>query len=217
MCHRAGWILSFCVLSAGCMKGVPSAPPPVPEPGSPDLTLVTPPRLTTFVNERRGIRSVVLSPSLVDGLVAAGPVARSRLLVGAFFVTRAIADGELSGLALIVQSVGGGLGPALSTEPTLGLEVDGEALLDGILVDPGMFDFTAGPWGPIESIVLPVSPFVLHRVSEGEDVRVWIGDSITFEISPEHRSGLAELLDQIPDGTRFGVRPVATWGRFETK
>jgi hypothetical protein len=126
-------------------------------------------------------------------------------------------EGELSGLALIVQSVGGGLGAALSMEATLGLQVDGEAVLDGVLVDPGMFDFTGGPWGPIESIVLPVSPLVLHKVSGGQDVRVRIGDSITFEMSSEQRSGVAELLSEIPEGTRFGVRPVAKWGRYETE
>jgi len=217
MPYRAGWIVLFCVLSTGCALGGSLTPPPVLEPATPDLTVVSPTRLTTFVNEQRGIRSLILSPSLVEGFVASGLVARSRVLVGAFFVTRAVEQGELSGLALIVQSVGGGLGPALSMEPTLGLEVDGETLLDGILVDPGMFDFTAGPWGPIESIVLPVSPYVLHRVSGGQDVRVRIGDSITFEMSSEQRSGFGELLSEIPEGTRFGVRPVAKWGRYETE
>lgn len=217
MSYRAAWIALSCFLSTGCLATGSPSPPDVLVPGTPDLSVESPSRLTTFVSERRGIRSVILSPSLVDGFVAAGPVARSRVLVGAFFVTRAIADGELSGLALIVQSVGGGLGPALSMEPTLEVEVDGEVLLDGVLVDPDMFDLTRGPWGPIESIVLPVSEFIMHEVSGGESVRVRIGDSITFEMSPEQLSGLAELLGQIPEGTRFGVRPVSRRGTYQTR
>ncbi len=218
MSNRAKGILSVCVVLGGCAGAhgtlnVPTSDPTITQ-GQASLSS----RIRKVTNQSSRLQSVLLVPVAVKILGAAGPVARSRISVGALFAIQAVGTDEIAGLALVFQSVGGGLGDALSLRPTLEIVVDGEAVIEGPVIDARLYNIAPGPWGPIETVMVPVLPVLLDRIAQGAKVEVVLGDAVRLALDDHQLSGFAELLGEIPAGVQFGARPpVNVSPRFITK
>ncbi len=76
-----------------------------------------------------------------------------------------VGSDEIAGLALVFQAVGGGLGATLSVRPTLEIVVDGERVIEGPVIDARLYNIVPGPWGPIETVMVPVLPVLLDRIA----------------------------------------------------
>ena len=210
MSIRAIGILSVCVALVGCggARGpleVPTSNPAIMHERAPLSS-----RIRKVTHQSSRLRSVLLIPVAVKVLRAAGPVARSRISVGALFAMQAIGSDEIAGLAIVFQAVGGGLGATLSARPTLEIVVDGEPVIQGPVIDARLYNIAPGPWGPIETVMVPVLPVLLDRIAQGTKVEVVLGDVIRLALDRNQRSGFAELLGEIPADAHFGVRPRVT-------
>ena len=210
MSNRAIGILSVCVVLGGCAgaHGPLKSPriDPVITHGQASLSS----RIRKVTDQSSGLQSMLLVPVAVKILVAADPVARCRVSVGALFAMQAVGTEEIAGLALVFQAVGGGLGAALSVRPTLEIIVDGEAVIEGPVIDARLYNVAPGPWGPIETVIVPVLPVLLDRIAQGAKVEVVLGDAMRLALDRHQLSGFTELLGEIPADTDFGVHPRAT-------
>jgi hypothetical protein len=168
------------------------------------------PRIRKVTNQSARLRSVLLVPVAVKVLRAAGPVARSRISVGALFAVQVVGGGEIAGLALVFQAVGGGLGATLANRPTLEIVVDGELVIEGPVIDSRLYNIAPGPWGPIETVMVRVLPALLHRIAQGAMVEVVLGDVMHLSLDRNQLAGFAELLGEIPSDATFGALPRVT-------
>jgi hypothetical protein len=212
MSHYLNAILAVSVVLGGCTSQARIRPV---EPTAPDLTTLdsrTPEhsRLRRVTNRAERMQSVLFVPSAVEGMVDGGVAPRSRVFLGALFAMRAFGTDQVTGLALVVQSVGGGMGPSLSVEPTLRITADGARLIER-RVDPRLYSVARGRWGPVETIMFPLGPALLERMAECDEVAVRVGDSIEFTLGSDHREGFAELLAEIPADADFSARAQPTW------
>ena len=70
-----------------------------------------------------------------------------------------------------------------------------------------LYNIAPGPWGPIETVMVPVLPVPLDRIAQGARVEVILGDAMRLALDSSQLSGFAELLGEIPSDTVFGARP----------
>jgi len=147
MSNRAIGILSVCVVLGGCDGTRSSLEVPAYNPAITHGQASLSSRIRRVTNESSRFRSVLLVPVAVKVLVAAGPVARSRISVGSLFAMQVVGKDEIAGLALVFQAVGGGLGATLSVRPTLEIVVDGERVIEGPVIDARLYNIAPGPCG----------------------------------------------------------------------
>ena len=210
MSNRAIGILSVCVVLGGCAGARGPLKGPTIDPGITNGPASASSRIRKVTNRSSRLQSVLLVPAAVKILVAVGPVARCRVSVGALFAVQAVGTDEIAGLALVFQAVGGGLGAALSVRPTLEIVVDGESVIQGPVIDARLYSIAPGPWGPIETVMVPVLPVLLDRIAQGARVEVVLGDAMRLSLDRHQLSGFTELLGEIPVDAHFGVRTRAT-------
>ena len=206
MFNRATGTFAVCVVLSGCAGALAPVQGPTIDPVITHPQASVPSRIRRVTNHTNRLRSVLLVPTVVKGVVAVGPAARSRVSVGALFAMQAFGTDEVAGLALVFQAVGGGLGATLSLRPTLEIVVDGECVIEGPVVDPRLYSVAPGPWGPVETVMVPVLPVLLDRIAHGAKVEVVLGDAMRFGLDRHQRSGFRELLGEIPADTHFGLR-----------
>ena len=206
MSNRAIGILSVCVVLGGCAGTRSSLEVPAYNPAITHGQASLSSRIRRVTNESSRFRSVLLVPVAVKVLVAAGPVARSRISVGSLFAMQVVGKDEIAGIALVFQAVGGGLGATLSVRPTLEIVVDGERVIEGPVIDARLYNIAPGPWGPIETVMVPVLPVLLDRIAQGARVEVILGDAMRLALDSSQLSGFAELLGEIPSDAVFGAR-----------
>jgi len=206
MSTKAIGILSVCVVLSGCASAHIPLNPAVVETAVPPVQASISSRIRKVTNQSSRLQSVLLVPVAVRILAAAGPVAHNRVSVGALFALQAVGTDEIAGLALVFQAVGGGLGPALSVRPTVEIFVDGESIVDGPVLDARLYSIAPGPWGPVETVMLPVLPVLLDRIAAGAEAQVVLGNTLHISLDLDQLSGFTELLGEIPPGTDFGVR-----------
>ena len=53
----------------------------------------------------------------------------------------------------------------MSVRPTLEIVVDGERVIEGPVIDARLYNIAPGPWGPIETVMVPVLPVLLDRIA----------------------------------------------------
>ncbi len=201
MSNRAILILSVCVVLGGCAGARGPLKGRTSDPASTHGQASASSRIRKVTNQSSRLQSVLLVPAAVKILVASGPVARSRVSVGALFAMQAVGTDQIAGLALVFQAVGGGLGAALSVRPTV---------IEGPVIDARLYNIGPGPWGPIETVMVPVLPVLLDRIAKGAKVEVVLGDAMHLALDRYQLSGFTELLGEIPADTHFGVHPRAT-------
>lgn len=172
-----------------------------------------------FVDDReRRLSSVMLLPTPVEGLVAVGPMARSRIFLGALFATQVVGGDRVAAVGLVIRSVGGGLGPAVSASPWIVVTVDGERVMRGSLSEIALYAADRGPWGPEETLTFRIPPEVMKRLATGSDVEVQLGEMVIFRLADANRDDIGAFLQQIPEGTRFQARPaLADWLRTQAQ
>jgi len=189
MSNRAIGILSVCAVLGGCAGTSSSLEVPAYNPAITHEQASLSSRIRRVTNESSRLRSVLLVPVAVKVLVAAGPVARSRISVGALFAMQVVGSDEIAGLALLFQAVGG------------------ERVIEGPVIDARLYNIAPGPWGPIETVMVPVLPVLLDRIAQGARVEVILGDAMRLALDSSQLSGFAELLGEIPSDAVFGARP----------
>lgn len=159
-----------------------------------------------FVDEsEQGLKSVLLVPTAVGTVVAAGPLARSQVFVGALFATQRIGSDRVAGVGLVVRAVGGGLGPTLSALPTVALTVDGRELQRSSVARTGLYHVQRGPFGPEETLMFRVRPETLEAMAGGEEVELLLGSSMMLRLDDVQIANLGDFLEQIPEDTRFDL------------
>lgn len=160
-----------------------------------------------FVDEHeQGLKSVLLVPTVVDTVVAAGPLARSQVFVGALFATQRIGSDRVAGVGLVVRAVGGGLGPTLSVLPMVALTVDGQEVQRSSVARTGLYHVQRGPFGPEETLMFRVRPETLEAMAGGKEVEVLLGSSMMMRLDDVQIANLGDFLEQIPEDTRFDLR-----------
>ena len=60
------------------------------------------------------------------------------------------------------------------------LVVDGEPVIEGPVFDPRLYTITPGPWGPVETVMVPILPILLDRIAHGASVDMVLGDAMRF-------------------------------------
>lgn len=160
-----------------------------------------------FVDQREdGLKSVLLVPTAVDALVAVGPLARSRVFVGALFASQRIGGDRVAAVGLVIKAVGGGLGASLAVLPRVVVEVDGEELLRSSVARSGLYSVKRGAWGPEETLTFRVQPEIVRAMARANDVQLRLGDLVIFDLDETQIADLAAFLEQIPEDTRFELR-----------
>ncbi len=101
--------------------------------------------------------------------------------------------------------VDGGLGATLSVRPSLIIVVDGEPVIEGPVLDPCLYTITPGPWGSVETEMVPVLPILLDRIAHRASVDVVLGDGMRFRLDRTQSSGFSDFLREIPADMDFGV------------
>ena len=210
MSNRAIGILSVCVVLGGCTGARGSLNVPTGNRAITHGQASLSSRIRKVTNESARLRLVLLVPVAGTVLHAAGPVARSRISVGALFAVQIVGGNEIAGLALVFQAVGGGLGATLAGQPTLEIVVDGELVMQGPVIDSRLYNIAPGPWGPIETVMVPVLPVLLDRIAQGAKVEVVLGAVMHLSLDHNQLAGFAELLGEIPSDANFGARPRVT-------
>ena len=215
------WPLALCLGSACAPPAATPAPPPLMR--SIDPTAVGPapvgvettPARFQIVDRDAGYSSILLLPTVVDSVVAIGPLARSRVSFGALFATHQLAGRRVAAVGVVVQTVGGGLGPSLSVAPRIVVEVDGDVVARESLRRRGVYDGRPGRFGPEERLTVRVPIGALDRIAHGGRVTVTLGDGAALRLGDAHKRHLADFLSRIPADTHFGSKaeaaPVPGW------
>ena len=146
----------------------------------------------------KGISSVLLVPLGVEKVEGLGSADGCRVAMGALFTTRTLDDRTISALALVIQAAGSRPGPLLSQRRELVLSVDGATIQTSPRPDAGLYKVQPGPFGFVETVIVPVSAATLRRLSEASTVRATLGEKVEFDLNREHRTGFATLLKEIP-------------------
>ncbi len=206
MSTRAIGILSVCAVLSGCASALNPVKPSAAEPAITHTQASTSSRIRKVTNKSSRLRSVLLIPVTVKVLAAARPVARSRISVGALFALQTVGSDEIAGLALVFQAVGGGLGAVLSVRPTVEIFVDGEHVDNPPALDARLYSITPGPWGPVETVMLPMLPALLDQIAGAAEAQVVLGNALHLALDRNQLAGFAELLGEIPPDTDFGLR-----------
>lgn len=181
MLNGAIGISTICVVIGGCAGAPTSFQTPTSDPVAIAYQSASvPSRIRRVTNHSSRLKSVLLLPSAVKGMVGIGPIARTRVSVGSLFAVQTIGSDEVARLALVFQTVGGGLGATLSVRPSLKIVVDGEPVIEGPVFDPRLYTITPGPWGPVETVMVPILPILLDRIAHGASVDMVLGDAMRF-------------------------------------
>jgi hypothetical protein len=180
--------------------------PSAAEPAITPTQASTSSRIRRVTNQSSRLRSVLLVPVTVKVLAAARPVARSRVSVGALVALQTVGTDEIAGLALVSQAVGGGLGAVLSVRPTVEIFVDGERVDNAPALDARLYSITRGPWGPVETVMLPVLPALLGQIAGAAEAQVVLGNALHLALDRHQLAGFTELLREIPPDADFGLR-----------
>lgn len=144
------------------------------------------------------VHTLLLSPIRIGDVGGAGHAA-SELEVGAFFARFEQASGPVDQLALMIEVQGTDAPGLLAKSRQLLLEVDGELFVGEPGSTANSFRVDLVGDDPRATVVIPISPQLLHHLATAEVVRGRLGLWATFTVPASSRRRFRALLEALPE------------------